>query len=266
MSNGPSSFLWYELMTTDTDAAAKFYGYVVGWGTTDAGMPDGNYTLFTLPGDGSCGGNNGVAGLMKITEGMCEHGARPGWVGYIAVDDVDAYAKRVTEAGGTVHKEPFDIGEVGRIAVVADPHGAVFMMIQPKGEPPANAPDPQAPGMAGWRELHAGNGPEAWEFYSNLFGWQKTGAMPMGELGEYLLFGTGGEAVGAMMTKMPDTPAPFWNYYFNVADIDSAVERISSSGGQILMGPHEVPGPMWIVQGMDPQGAMFALVAPKKSA
>jgi uncharacterized protein len=66
------------------------------------------------------------------------------------------------------------------------------------------------------------------------------------------------------MTKMPDTPAPFWLYYFNVDAIDAAAGRAKDAGGKVLMGPHQVPGGGWIVQCFDPQGAMFAMVANKR--
>jgi predicted enzyme related to lactoylglutathione lyase len=101
---------------------------------------------------------------------------------------------------------------------------------------------------------------KAFGFYSELFGWQKSDAMPMGEMGTYQMFSTGGQAIGGMFNKPPAVPAPYWLYYFNVGDIDVAVERVWANGGQILNGPMEVPGGHWIIQGKDPQGAMFALV------
>lgn len=264
MSTSPSPFIWYELMTTDTVAAQNFYGAVVGWGAKDMHLTEDKYTLFTVA-------DTGVAGLMAMPEGSCTEGTPPEgqgcspcWIGYIGVNDVDATAANIKEKGGKLHYGPHDIPEVGRFAAVSDPHGAVFMLLQPDGEPPANMPAPETPGLCAWRELHAGNGPEAFDFYSELFGWQKAGSMPMGDLGEYQMFSSGGEAVGAMMTKMEDTPTPHWMYYFNVEGIDAAIARVNENGGRILMGPHEVPGDNWIVQGCDPQGALFALVAPKK--
>ncbi len=98
-----------------------------------------------------------------------------------------------------------------------------------------------------------------------MFGWTKSDAMDMGPMGVYQLFKTGGEyAAGGMMTKPPAIPVPYWGYYFNVPAIDAAVERVTKAGGKILNGPMEVPGGQWIIQGMDPQGAAFALVAPKR--
>jgi hypothetical protein len=257
MSKSPSSFIWYELMTTDTVAAQAFYSAVVGWGTKDMHLTEEKYTLFTVA-------DTGVAGLMTIPKQACAGGKSPGWVGYIAVENVDASAEQIKQKGGAVHFGPEDIPEVGRFAAVSDPHGAIFMLLQPEGEPPADMPAPETPGLCAWRELHAGNGPEAFDFYSELFAWQKAGAMPMGDLGEYQMFSSGSEAVGAIMTKCEDMPKPQWMYYFNVEAIDAAIARVNENGGRIIMGPHEVPGDLWIVQGCDPQGAAFALVAPKK--
>ncbi len=119
--------------------------------------------------------------------------------------------------------------------------------------------------LLGWNELSANDGPSAWSFYSTLFGWTEDSVMDMGPMGIYRIFSTGGPRVGGMMTRDPKTaPQPFWLYYFNVDDIDAAVERIKEKNGQLVMGPHEVPGSMWIVVGVDPQGANFALVGFKK--
>jgi predicted enzyme related to lactoylglutathione lyase len=123
---------------------------------------------------------------------------------------------------------------------------------------------PGVPGHTGWRELHAGDRERAFGFYSGLFGWTKAEALDMGPMGIYQLFATGGVPVGGMMTKTQAFPAPAWLYYFNVDDIEAAVVRVKDKGGQLLMGPHEVPGGAWIVQGRDPQGAMFALVGPHR--
>jgi uncharacterized protein len=125
-------------------------------------------------------------------------------------------------------------------------------------------PPPGTPGHIGWRELHAGNGDGAFAFYSKLFGWTKADAMDMGACGVYQIFAIDGAPSGGMMTKMPDTPAPFWLYYFNVDAIDAAAGRAKDAGGKVLMGPHQVPGGGWIVQCFDPQRAMFALVANKR--
>ncbi len=142
--------------------------------------------------------------------------------------------------------------------------GAAFMLFKGSSdEAPPNAA-PGTPGHVGWHELHAGDGPAAFGFYSGLFGWTADRAMDMGEMGVYQLFAAGGPAIGGMMTKMPDVPAPNWLYYFNVDAVEPAMERVKQGGGQVLNGPMEVPGPMWIAQCIDPQGAMFAMVGAKK--
>ncbi|MBV9395778.1 MAG: VOC family protein [Methylobacteriaceae bacterium] len=251
---GSGKFVWYELMTSDTKSAESFYRNVVGWNGKDAGVPGQSYTLLGR-------GETHVAGLMPIPQDAVAAGARPGWVGYIGVDDVDAYAKRVKDKGGTIHREPADIPGVGRFAIVSDPQGVMFALFKGAGTPPP-AVAPGTPGHAGWHELHARDGEKAFEFYSGMFGWSKAEAMPMGDAGVYQLFAIDGVPVGGMMTKMQQSPQPFWVYYFNVPDIQAAEARVKSGGGHIINGPMQVPGGSWIVQCLDPQGAMFALVAP----
>jgi predicted enzyme related to lactoylglutathione lyase len=250
------TFVWYELMTTDAAAAERFYGAVVGWNTRDAGMPGMRYTIVSA-------GEAGVGGIMNFPPEGCPPGAGPGWVGYIAVDDVDSYADRVKAAGGAIHRAPDDIPGVGR-CVAADPHGAAFVLFRPASTEALPRPGPGSPGTVGWHELSAGDGPSAFGFYSGLFGWRKDQAMDMGPMGTYQLFKADAEAIGAIMTKPPNVPAPFWLFYFAVDAIDAAHARVTAGGGQVLHGPMEVPGGMWIVQCQDPQGAMFALVAARR--
>jgi uncharacterized protein len=253
MSKSHGKFVWYDVMTTDTKAAESFYRNVIGWSAQDAGMSDRSYTLLSV-------GSTMVGGLMPIPEDARAMGVPPCWMGYIGVDDVDAYAARVQAAGGAVHRAPEDIPGVGRFAVVADPHGAGFILFKGASD---QTPAPVAwgtPGHIGWHELHAGDGPSDFDFYSGLFGWTKAMAVDMGPMGVYQTFAAGDSPCGGMMTKVPELPAPFWLYYFNVDDINAAITRVKNNGGEILMGPHEVPGGSWIAQCRDPQGAMFAMI------
>jgi len=259
-------FVWYELVTTDAGAAARFYRAVVGWEaekapqTTSGGAP---YTVFRIP-----GWQMGSAGMMTVTADMAANGARPGWIGYIGVADVDGKTADFSKKGGRVFMPPMDIPDIGRFSVVADPQGAVVYLFNPRmpegGMP--EEPKPGTPGTVGWHELYAGNGPEAFDFYSGMFGWVKSTPMDMGAMGVYQLFSyaSGEPDVGAVMTKMDHMPQPFWNYYFNVAALDAAVDAIKQHGGSVINGPMEVPGGSWVVQALDPQGAMFSLVAPKR--
>jgi predicted enzyme related to lactoylglutathione lyase len=257
MPNSRNNFVWYDLMTTDAKAAEAFYSSVVGWRAQDAGMPDRSYTILHVK-------ETPIGGLMPIPTEAGAAGARPMWNGYVAVDDVDAVAKRVTQAGGAVHRGPEDIPGVGRFAVVADPHGASFMLFKGATDAQPQPPAQGTPGHIGWHELHAGNGEKAFAFYSGLFGWTKAEAMDMGPMGVYQLFATDSAPVGGMMTKTKEFPAAMWLYYFNVDDIEAAAMRVNDHRGKVLNGPMEVPGGSWIIQCSDPQGAMFALVGPKR--
>lgn len=247
------TFVWYELMTTDVDAAEAFYREVLGWSAKDAGQPDMRYLILSA-------GEHMAAGLMAIPAG-CEGG--PGWSGYIGVDDVDAVTARVAAAGGTVHRAPDDIPEVGRYSVVTDPQGAPFMLFTPVSEDPA-PPPAGTPGHVGWHELCAADWPAAFEFYAALFGWTRDEAVDMGPMGTYQMFAAGGPAIGGMMNKPQEMPSPAWQYYFTVDEADAAADRVATNGGRILNGPMEVPGGYWILNCLDPQGAIFALVAPRR--
>jgi predicted enzyme related to lactoylglutathione lyase len=247
-------FVWYELVTEDSKAAADFYAKVVGWSTVDSGMPGMAYTLAQV-------GARQVAGLMDFPPDMQE--PRPAWLGYILTADVDAMAEKVKQAGGAVHREAADIPGIGRFAVVADPQGAVFMLFRGDGDP---APDLAmgTPGRIDWHELHARDWEKAFAFYQGLFGWEKNQTVDMGAMGVYQTFEIGGAPSGGMMTN-PQAPFPFWLYYFATDDIDAATARITANGGKLMQDPMEVPGGMWIVQAFDPQGAMFAMVGKRKT-
>lgn len=252
----PCPFVWYELMTTDLEAAEGFYAHVVGWTTADAGMPGMRYTIASA-------GGAGVGGMMALPPESVAAGARPGWLGYVGVDDVDRVASQAAQAGGAIQRPGADIPGVGRFAVVADPHGAVFALFKGNSPEAPPAAPPGTPGQVGWHELQAGELEPAFAFYSGLFGWTRDQAIDMGPMGAYQLFAAGAGPIGGMMKRVPEVPMPFWLYYFNVGGIDAAVERAKSRAGQIVHGPVEVPGGAWIAQCLDPQGAMFALVGPK---
>ena len=256
MPKSPMPFFWYELMTTDLDAAEAFYTAVVGWTAQPFDMAPGMppYIVMNV-------GARGVSGLMTLPEDAAKMGMPPAWLGYIHTKDVDAATQSLKDAGGAVHRAPNDIPGVGRFAVVADPQGATFMLLQPNGpdQPPVPA---NTPGHIGWHELYASDWKAAFDFYSGQFGWTKGDSMDMGPMGTYQTFGAGPESGGGMMNKPQQIPVPVWQFYFNVPAIDAAAKRVTDNGGKILMGPMEVPGGSWIVQCQDPQGAHFALMAP----
>jgi uncharacterized protein len=251
MVSSHGCFVWYELTTTDAQAAQAFYADVVGWGTRDASTPGAAYALFTV-------GEDPVAGLMVLPAEARKMGAQPRWTGYVGVDDVDAATDRLKRLGGTVYVPPTDVPDVSRFSVVADPQMATLALVKGLKSGQEQPAALSSPGHVGWHELSAVNWEEAFAFYGELFGWQKADA-EVGKMGTYQLFSAGGQTIGGMSTKPPTAPMPFWLYYFNVGDIDTAAERVKAGGGKILEGPLEARGRNRIVRCTDPQGAMFAL-------
>jgi len=252
MTSPHGRFIWYELVTNDREAAAAFYSKVVGWGTRDASRPGMPYTLFTA-------GEGPVTGLLDLSEQARQMGVKPSWLGYVGVDDVDATADRFKELGGAVHVRPQDILNMSRFSIVADPQTsalALFKWLKRGPEQPATL---RMPGHVGWHELLADDSEKAWAFYRDVFGWQEEHTWS-GPQGTYRVFSAGGQPIGGIFIRSPLMPVPLWLYYFNVGDINAAAQRVGAASGQILKGPTEVPGGQWIVQCMDPQGAVFALL------
>lgn len=249
------TFVWYELMTEDTAAATAFYRAVAGWGAVDSPLVGSIYTIFTA-------GDVGVAGVMAIEDEARAMGARPAWIGYIGVENVDTAAAGLAGAGGAVLRPAADIPGVGRFAVVTDPGGAVFCLFTAQTQMPGQPAAGDKPGHIGWRELRAADQAAAFSFYAGRFGWTKAQAIDMGPMGVYQMFAVDGTTMGGMMTKPAEIPMPHWLFYINVDAIDAAAARIAAAGGQVIHGPEQVPGGSWILNGLDPQGALFALVAP----
>ena len=252
------SHVWYELMTPDSDGAAKFYGAVVpGWTIGDPIGGEQDYRMICRS-DGGFGG-----GVLRLTDEMRSHGARPIWMGYIGVDNVDATVAAIEGKGGKALMPAFDIPQ-GRIAMVADPQGNPFYVMKPV--PPADQPEgesdlfsPTEEQRVSWNELTTPDPSAARQFYGDLFGWTSDEFMPMGELGEYRFFAFGGRMIGAVCGVQPGG-SQGWRYYIRVPSIARSVEAVNANGGTVAMGPHEVPGGDHIIIGKDPQGAEFALV------
>jgi predicted enzyme related to lactoylglutathione lyase len=245
-------FVWYELLTTDTEAAKAFYTKVFGWGTRDASLPGMPYSLFTA-------GEVLVGGLMPLPEDALKMAARPSWMGYVEVDDVDATADRIRQLGGAIHVPPVNVLDRSRFAIVSDPQGAtlsLFKWLRPGDGKPA---EPRERGHVCWHELFAADRDAAWAFYGEIFGWQKAQA-DVDTTDAYRQFSAGGQPIGGMFTKPAMVSFPFWLYYFNVGDINAAAGRVQAANGRILEGPTEVPAGDLIMHCVDPQGALFALV------
>lgn len=266
MTNQHGDFIWYELLTSDADAAADFYGQVIGWSSQDSGQKDMDYRFFSS-GDGS-DTKDGVGGYMAITPEMAEGGARPAWIGYIAVDDVDKSAAAIVSAGGSILMPAMDIDGVGRMAMVADPQGAVFYIMKGASDETSYsfaATEPKV-GHCAWNELATSDPEAAKTFYANQFGWVQEGDMDMGPMGKYQFWWAAGKRfmLGAVMPKLPEMPMSAWGFYFRVPDIDAAVDAVNANGGTMLMEPVEIPGGDYSFNALDPQGASFGLVGPRR--
>ena len=265
MTEGPGSFIWYELLTPDPDGAKLFYNAVVGWEIEgQSAMPGMDYRMIRRS-----GGGGGAGGVMALSEEMRTNGARPVWLGYIAVEDVDAAVAALQGDGGSVMMPPWDVPGVGRMALVSDPQGAPFYVMRPT--PPADQPDATSdvfsvdqPQHVRWNELSSSDADSAVAFYTRHFGWSQEGEMPMGPLGSYRFIQHDGVGIGAIMPKLPAMPASAWTYHIGVDDIDRATAAVTAGGGQVVMGPQQIPGGEYSLVALDPQGATFGLVGPRQ--
>ncbi len=237
-------FCWYELMAPDVDAAAAFYTNVFGWSAEDSGTPGVDYRLLKQ-------GVHGVGGLMATFEG----GPSPSWTGYVNVDDADAAIARAKEGGAIVHREPTDIPGIGRFAIFTDPQGAPIAIIQVVPPPPGSPINVSA----GWHELHSTDWEAGFGFHSGLFGWEKSTAMDMGPAGTYQIMARGGEDFGAMFNS--GEGRSYWLFYFRVPELETVLDKVKAGGGSIAHGPIEVPTGDWVATCVDPQGAIFSVVA-----
>ncbi len=246
-------FIWHELLTTDTAAAAAFYPKVVPWRTQPSSMP--GYTIWMA-------GQSQVGGLMALPSDAA--GTPPHWLTYIGTPNVDATAEHAQRLGARVVKGASDIPNVGRFAVLADPQGATFALYTP-GPTGGATPAPGA-GVFSWHELATTDVAGALRFYGELFGWTKGAGHDMGAMGVYQIFERFGSMVGGMCNVQGPATPPSWLSYVQVADSSRAVAAAKSAGGRLLHGPVEVPGGSWIALFMDPQGGAFAVQEPPRAA
>jgi uncharacterized protein len=241
------SWIWYELMTPDPVGAKAFYDAVVGWNITTGHGDDNDYGFVTCADGGMTGG------LLRLTKDMTDQGARPCWLGYIGVDNVDASLTAIEAAGGKTLMAARDVPMAGRIAMVSDCCGAPIYVMTPTPPPgggESTAFSTALLGRCSWNELMAGNSTNALAFYTGLFGWDLPEPMDMGPMGTYHFINHDGGGIGAVMQAPPGAPTG-WAHYFRVASIGAAAKAIAANGGTLINGPME---------GIDPQGAMFALV------
>lgn len=250
-------FVWFELLTTDPKAAIDFYTKVTGWTTQK--FEHGDYTMFVSP-------QGPLGGVTMLPDAAKKMGAGPFWQGNVEVPNVDETVAKVKDLGGKLYVAE-DVPGVGRLAVIADPQGAVISLFTPASEMKVH--DSTKTGEFAWHELYTSDHQAAFEFYRAIAGWDKIDEMDMGPMGTYLMYGRNGEALGGMMTKPKDMKTPdgrevpnAWLFYITSGDFEGALARAKAAGATVLNGPMPVPGGQQIVQLMDPQGGAFALVTP----
>jgi uncharacterized protein len=239
-------FTWFDLMTTDTAEAERFYGDALGYGTQkwDGPMP---YTIWSA-------GGIPFGGLMDLPEKARAMGAPSHWLGYVAVPDVDAAAAKATSLGATVLVPPTTITPTAKFTVLTDPQGAVIAMYSSTdggAKPVANVC---------WHELMTEDMDGAIAFYGAMFGWTKGASMDMGPAGTYQLLHIGDTPMVGVMRRPPEMPMPAWGYYHGVPSVGPAIEAGKAAGAKLLHGPIEVPGGEFVATLLDPTGAVYAVV------
>ena len=240
---------WYELATPDLKAASAFYGKILGWTVADSGMPGMQYWIAKT-------GDVMIAGMMQA-----EAGQPVAWSIYFAVDSCDDTAALARDLGATIIAPPADIPNTGRFAVLADPQGVSFAILQPlpmENRETSKAFDQQKPGHGSWHEVIAPDPLAALTFYGKLFGWTLLRSEQMGPDMTYHIFARDGLEIGGAFA-MAGTP-PQWKPYFGMVSAKASATTVTAAGGRVLHGPDEVSGNLFSLQIIDPQGATLALV------
>jgi predicted enzyme related to lactoylglutathione lyase len=246
----PGTFSWVELATRDSAAAKRFYTSLFGWGVDEMPVGDGTtYTMLTKNG-------KRVGALYQMS--AQQQGVPPHWNSYVTVASADDSAAQAKKLGGNVMLEPFDVLDAGRMAVVADPTGAVFSLWQPKRHIGADLVN--EPGAFCWNELYTTDPNKAADFYMGLFGWTKD-ARHM-DYGEYVIFNRGGRQMCGMMQipKEWGPVPPHWLVYFAVDDCDASVAKATSLGAKAMMPPMDIENVGRFAMLTDPEGAGFAVI------
>ncbi len=243
---------WYELSTSDIAAAQTFYAAILDWRVSDSGTPGMDYRLAKRD-------DAMVAGMMAAAPGM-----PTAWTLYFAVSGCDETFAQATALGAQPIVPPADIPNTGRFALLLDPQGAAFGILEPLPMPDGSiggAFNQQKPGHGNWHEIITPDPAAALAFYGKLFGWTLTRSMAMGPDMTYHLIGWNGLEIGGSFAPNPPAPA-YWKPYFGTDSTAAAVIRVPKAGGRILHGPDEVPGGTFTLQITDPQGVRLALAGP----
>ena len=241
-------FVWHEQVSSDPKQAQDFYTQLFGWETEVFKPGEIDYTMI------SSGGHT-HGGFSSAMEGA----PPPHWLSHVRVDDVDETIERAKSAGGKLAAGPFEMGEVGRMAIIGDPQGGYVAVYR--------AEDDQWPAPEGvfvWDELGTTDVDAAQRFYEQVFGWTTSDMGP--DYGGYRIFNRGDTGIAGVMS-LPGASIPtHWQPYVAVDDPDRTTAKAIELGGSALMEPMDVPNVGRIAVLRDPQGATFGIIKPAPQA
>jgi uncharacterized protein len=240
---------WIDIGVDDVARARAFYGGLFGWESQDGPPEAGGYVLCEI-------GGRPVAGIGPKM-GPAE--MPPVWTTYIASPDADETASKIKSAGGQLIMEPFDVMDVGRMAIAADPAGAVFGVWQAGSH--TGVQRANEPGSLAWNENMSRDFDANKAFYQAVFGYD------LGDMSEggfrYATLDLGGRPAGGIGELGPDVPAEIpahWSVYFGIQDTDAALVRVAELGGTVIQPARDTPfGRMAVAA--DDQGAVFSLMS-----
>ncbi len=242
-------FNWVDLMSSNVEAAKKFYTGLFGWEAEDQPIDGGGvYTMFTLDG-------KNVAGMGELSADMQAQGIPSNWTSYVKHSDVDGVADRAAKAGGTIILPPMDVMEEGRMTMFIDPNGATVGVWQPKNHIGAQLVNMH--NTLVWNELQTRGVEAAKSFFSAVFGWTYDA-----DANGYVTISQDGRRHAGMiqMDESWGEVPPNWTVYFFVKNVETAVAKVKELGGNVLMPPTPAGeiGKFSVVQ--DPAGAVFTVM------
>jgi predicted enzyme related to lactoylglutathione lyase len=236
-------FVWHDQVSNDPQQAQDFYTRLFGWDAESFGPSEANYRMISS-------GGQGQGGFSQAMEGA----PPPHWLSHIRVENVDDTVEKAKSAGGKLAAGPFDMGDIGRMAIIADPQGAYVSTYQPQNG--GSAPE----GVFVWDELGTTDADGAQRFYEEVFGWTTNDMGP--DYGGYRVFNVGETGIAGLMTLPDASIPPHWQPYVAVEDPDATVAKAAELGGSALAEPMDVPNVGRIAVLRDPQGAVFGIIKP----
>ena len=246
----PGTPCWVVLVTPDTGRTGAFYSDLFGWSAPEPGA--GFDTV-------ACGGSQ-VAGALQLPPEAAQAGAASRWLIYLATDDISASLARIRPAGGEILTPPFDIGDLGRMAMAADATGAQFGLWEAGTHPGTEVTG--KPGSLTWTELRTRSRASAAGFYEAVFGWSVE-SVQSGAEGYISCLLDDDPVAGMVELGAADGQSPsYWMPYFAVGDCDEAASQADGLGGEVCAAPHDAAGHRLAVL-RDPLGALFYVAGPQ---